>query len=162
MLECYLLLVLQLFLPWGARIVKPRAMFGRPRRGTIWRQTGAYTFCLWSCFLQAVASGLRRPSLSISTCHGAADKLWTTIFEKKRVIPPFRDTEEALEAGLPETLSKKRDWDHTWAWEHQNACMRTIRKQAQGRMGSRCLGFLSCQQGRSPATQYATQWHFLK
>ena len=60
-------------------------------------------------FLQTAASGLRRPSLSISTYHGVLDKLWTAIFENIPIIPPLQRLQRGVRSWTArDTLQKAR------------------------------------------------------
>ena len=139
--EGHLHLVLQLFLPCGARISQPRAKFRRTKRSTIWRQAWLYTFCLHRFLSQTATSGLHKPSLSISTRHGASDTFWTLILEKMHIIPPFHRQREGVGSwaarGTPKNaIGTTRGHRHTKI----HVCTPFESKPGEG-AGTRCCIF---------------------
>ena len=108
--------------------------------------------------LPAAASGLHRPNLSISTRHGLDNH-----FRKNAQNFPLSEaTKRRWKLGC-QRHSPKNAIGITCV--HRNATMNVctpLGSKPRGRMGSKWPYFSFCQQARSPATQYATQWHFLK
>ena len=131
--EGYVTLVLQSFLPWGARISQPRAKFGRER--------GCSHFVFGGCGKNCSVLSCTGPAFPYPLAMVLQTRSGHSFWKKTHRIPPCTDNEEVMEARLPEALSKKSDWDHTQAYARCKACMHTTRKQARRKARSRCCIF---------------------
>ena len=122
------------FFPGGLALCNHEPGLGGPDAAQ--SGVGLHVLSVELVFYQLLRLGCRGPTFPYPRAM-----VWTIIFEKMRLIPPFQRQRRGVGSWAARDALQKTRWASLWTEERHNECCTPLGSKPKGRMGSKCLIF---------------------